>query len=493
MLKYQIAMLCVIVALAVSAIAMRTAELESVGDSAVLSRAPYLQLSTPTSIVIRWRTDVPTDSRVQFGLGVDNLTMTVDQPELVTEHEVHLTDLEPGTRYYYAVGSTTTMLAGNDADHSFTSAPAAGSTKPVRVWVIGDSGLGNQGAKDVRDSYLNYTDDQPADLVITLGDNAYLIGNDRDFQNNFFGIYPTILRNTPVFTSVGNHDAFSADSDTQTGVYFDTFTLPDAAQAGGVASGTEAYYSFEYANIHFICLETSETDFTPGSPMLTWLASDLAQSSGQWTIAFFHHPPYSDGHNSDNEQDLVQIRQNIVPILEAGGVDLVLAGHSHSYERSYFLNGHYGLSNTLDPSMILDGGDGRIEGDGPYTKAAPGRTPNSGTVYAVAGNGSQVTGTERDHPAMHTSLLELGSMVLDITPTQLNAVSIDDQGVTNDSFTIAKPTPPNPCPADLNGDGLLDFFDISEFLATQPDWNNDTAFDFFDINNYLTAYSAGCP
>ncbi len=53
--------------------------------------------------------------------------------------------------------------------------------------------------------------------------------------------------------------------------------------------------------------------------------------------------------------------------------------------------------------------------------------------------------------------------------------------------------PPNPCPADLNNDNALDFFDISQFLSTTPDFNNDTNFDFFDISDYLTSYAAGCP
>jgi hypothetical protein len=67
------------------------------------------------------------------------------------------------------------------------------------------------------------------------------------------------------------------------------------------------------------------------------------------------------------------MRQNVLPLLEAGGVDLVLAGHSHSYERTYFINGHYGLSSTFSGSNLIDGGDGREDGTGTYNKA--GRPP----------------------------------------------------------------------------------------------------------------------
>ena len=71
------------------------------------------------------------------------------------------------------------------------------------------------------------------------------------------------------------------------------------------------------------------------SPMAIWLRSDLAVTTNRWLVAFWHHPPYTKGsHDSDAEAELIEMRQNIVPILEAGGVDLVLSGHSHSYERS---------------------------------------------------------------------------------------------------------------------------------------------------------------
>jgi hypothetical protein len=77
--------------------------------------------------------------------------------------------------------------------------------------------------------------------------------------------------------------------------------------------------------------------------------------------------PYSKGsHNSDTETELIQMRQNALPILEAGGVDLVLGGHSHAYERSVFLDGHYGASTTLTSSNQVDAGSGRPGDTGSY-------------------------------------------------------------------------------------------------------------------------------
>ena len=63
---------------------------------------------------------------------------------------------------------------------------------------------------------------------------------------------------------------------TQSGVYYDIFTLPTRGQAGGLASGTEAYYSFNYANIHFICLDSHDSDRSTDGAMMQWLKADLA-------------------------------------------------------------------------------------------------------------------------------------------------------------------------------------------------------------------------
>ena len=135
--------------------------------------------------------------------------------------------------------------------------------------------------------------------------------------------------------------------------YYDIFSFPKLAEAGGVASGTEAYYSFDYGNIHFVCLDSDETIRASNGPMANWLRNDLANNTQDWLIAFFHHPPYSKGsHNSDTETELIQMRQNFLPILEEHGVDLVLSGHSHAYERSKFIDGHYGSSGTFNSGSM---------------------------------------------------------------------------------------------------------------------------------------------
>src|SRR5438132_458722 len=201
-------------------------------------RGPYLQSGTPTGVVVRWRTDVATDSRVLFGNAPGSLTSAVDDAASQTEHEVTLSGLFPNTVYYYAVGTTTKILAGNDPSSFFLTAPRVGKSKPTRIWVLGDPGTADADAAAVRDAYYAFTGTRHTDLWLMLGDNAYPSGKDSEYQAAVFDMYPTMLRKSVLWPTFGSHEGRSANSATQTGPYFDIFTLPRNAEAGGVASGT---------------------------------------------------------------------------------------------------------------------------------------------------------------------------------------------------------------------------------------------------------------
>jgi hypothetical protein len=403
-----------------------------------ISRGPYLQVGTPESIVVRWRTENPSDSRVQYGTDPQNLSHTVDVNGNTREHEVQLTGLSPQTRYFYAIGNSIDGTI-TTTDYYFVTTPPVGTRKKTRVWILGDSGTGNQDARNVRDAYYNYTGNVHTDLWVMVGDNAYNDGKDSEYQDNLFEIYPTMLSKSVLWPAFGNHDGHSANSQNESGPFYEIFTLPRNGEAGGMPSGTEAYYSFDFANIHFICLNSHDINRDTNGDMLQWLTQDLSQNTQDWTIAYWHHPPYTKGsHDSDSESRLIEMRENALPILEGFGVDLVIGGHSHSYERSYLLDGHYGDSGTLTSAMILDDGDGYLDGDGAYEKPTVGMGPHEGAVYVVAGSSGKTSGGALNHPAMHVSLKKLGSVVMDIDSTQLDLTFLDDHGNVLDYFTMIK-------------------------------------------------------
>jgi hypothetical protein len=89
-----------------------------------------------------------------------------------------------------------------------------------------------------------------------LGDNAYDTGTDAEYQAAVFSMYPSILRQSVLWSAIGNHDTAQSTNPSLSIPYFQIFNLPTNGEAGGVASGTEKYYSFDYANIHFICLDS---------------------------------------------------------------------------------------------------------------------------------------------------------------------------------------------------------------------------------------------
>lgn len=408
-----------------------------------LIRGPYLQMGTQTNAVVRWRTDWFTGSRVIYGTNPQSLDRVIDDFTPKVDHEVRLTGLLPGTRYYYSIYSSQDLLVSGP-EYSFVT--QHDTPQPIRVWVIGDSGTANDSARRVRDAYLNHSAGTRTDVWLMLGDNAYEEGTDEQYQAAVFDMYGSLLRSTFLWPTIGNHDiGVSADGRPP---YLDIFTLPTQGEAGGMPSGTEHYYSFDFSNVHFVCLDSQISDRTPGGPMLTWLEADLASTDRDWIIAYWHHPPYSKGtHDSDRERTLIEMREYALPILEKHGVDVVLTGHSHTYERSYLLDGHYDYSTNMNSSHILDISLGRTTEVGPYRKPAGGVGSHRGTVYAVCGCSGEGSdrfgpfGPSLDHPAMVYAQKGWGSMYFDIDQLQMDAYFLTDFGDADDYFTIIKGEP----------------------------------------------------
>jgi hypothetical protein len=402
-------------------------------------RAPYLQLLTQDSVTVRWQTRQNRMGVLKYGLHPDHLNYTLLEDTVGKVHSITATNLQPDTLYYYSVGDISGYQDPDPELDWFRTMPADGSKKPARIWVIGDSGQPGQISREVRDAMLNWVEQNPREnddyinLWLGLGDLAYRSGTNEQFQKGLFNIYPDILRNQALWPVYGNHDA-------RRWTYFKLFTLPEYGEAGGVPSGTENYYSIDYADVHLVVLDTTDSGLSPDDDMLEWLKEDLANNDKQWLIVAFHHPPYTKGsHNSDDPGDsdgrMIKIRENVLPILETAAADLVLSGHSHMYERSHLMDCHYGNSDEFSDDYIVSKG---INGQHREYRKPENNVSHSGTVYVVAGSSSRIDQGPLNHPAMVVSMEEAGSLVIDIEGNRLTSRFLNNEGVVKDEFSIEK-------------------------------------------------------
>ncbi len=431
--------------------------------TAALTRGPYLQMGGETSVNIRWRTDFPSNSRVKFGTVFGTYTNTVDDAALTTEHEIKLTGLNPDTKYFYTIGTVTKTFQATALNYVRTL-PPANTTRKLRFLAFGDCGNASSNQTNVKNAALNYLGTNELDGLLTIGDNAYNSGLDAEFQTGFFDMYKNdLLKNTKLYTVTGNHDY--ANNNSNTGrrdlAYYDNFTIPTNAELGGVASGTEAYYSYNIGDVHFIGLDSYGREDGNSTKMYdtlgkqcVWLKNDLAANTKKWTVVYFHHPPYTKtSHNSDTETDLIAIKEKFIKILERYGVDVVLNGHAHGYERSYLLKGLYNANSaSFDPSLHTATGNLQ-NGKYDFTANSCAYTYNSGknnhgSVYIVAGSAGQVGGSAAGYPhnAMYYSNnTNGGSFYFEIDSNRLDAKFISYTGsggtvapLVRDQFTIFK-------------------------------------------------------
>ena len=154
--------------------------------------------------------------------------------------------------------------------------------------------------------------------VFTLGDNAYNRGTATDFTNCYdpsWGRHKA--RTSP---SPGNHDYRTPNAAGYFG-YFGT-------RAGATTRG---YYSYELGDWHILSLNSECENVGgcgPTSPMVKWIRRDLAASPTTCALAYFHQPLFSSGAHGN----ILKMRDTWDALFD-GGVEVVVSGHDHNYER----------------------------------------------------------------------------------------------------------------------------------------------------------------
>lgn len=147
-------------------------------------------------------------------------------------------------------------------------------------------------------------------------------------------------------------------------------------------------------------------------------------------------------HNSDTEDELIQMRQNFIRILERYGVDMIMCGHSHDYERSYLLKGHFGNELSFNLSQhAVSNSSAKYDGSNnscPYLTNTG--LINHGTVYVVSGSSGAdgVVQAGYPHNALPFSVDDGGMFYFEVENNRLDARFIRKNGVIADNFTIMK-------------------------------------------------------
>ncbi len=267
---------------------------------------PYLTATaSPTnSITINWNTESQESTIVAYGMTA-SLSDTVRFPGMRNYHHVTLTDLTPATGYFYRVCP--------DGDlKTFT-------TFPVRIdsfafIVLGDTRTDSVAHQSVINRMAIYEFDFYMHSGDFVGD-----GNNTNQWRTFFNIEDTLLQSVHFLPTIGNHESPFWPYDT-------LFALPSP----------EDYYSVRYANTYYINLNT---EIWMWGDQRAWLENELVTAHNDtlidWIFVNLHRPPYSSGNHGSQ----LDVRLAWCSLFEDYDVDIVFAGHDHSYERTIPING----------------------------------------------------------------------------------------------------------------------------------------------------------
>jgi predicted phosphodiesterase len=255
-------------------------------------------------------------------------------------------------------------------------------SKSVRFAVIGDSGTGDAPQYEVAAQMEAYRKAAGFEFVVMLGDNIYGGHSARDFERKFEQPYKPLLdAGVKFYAALGNHDDPNQER------LYKPFNM-----------NGERYYTFKKGNVAFFALDSTYMD----PKQLEWLEKELRNSNADWKLCFFHHPLYSDGkfHGPDTN-----LRSQLTPLFLKYGVNVVLSGHEHVYERI---------------------------------------KPEQGIYYFVLGNSGQL----RVHNLRHSSEMQTGLdtdqgfMLIEISRDKLYFQTISRTGKTVDASVLPRQSKP---------------------------------------------------
>ena len=406
------------------------------GDWAVELKRPIGKVRTPL-----WRKmAAPVSRRIAVG-GIE--------PHLVWR--ATLTGLAPGAEFEYRV------LRGGKPVFDAKGRARKAVNQSFRFVAFGDCGAATPSQKAIAGQTLK----QNPDLVFIPGDMVYTRGEIAEYRQKFFPYYNSddapLMRSILFIGAPGNHDTGGRDlhaaPDGLAYYYYWAQPLngPLHASFGNLAgTGAEqgafrdaagdhfprmSNFSFDYGNSHWLILDTNPYAEWTDPRLRQWVADDLAGTKATWKFVGFHHP----GFNSSRAHADEQQARVLSDVFEAGGVDVVISGHAHNYQRSYPLT--FKADPVTFPLKLVNGKwtlDKAFDGDR--------NTRPKGVIYLVTGAG----GAELYDPAQNDDpsawlefTLKFKSDVHSLTSAEVDGRTarfrqISETGDVLDAFTITK-------------------------------------------------------
>jgi Icc-related predicted phosphoesterase len=300
-------------------------------------KGPYLQNPTTKEISVCWVSDAVEAGTVTYARtlpgGKTSNTHVARESKPVQFHKVRLKDLQPYSVYEYEV-----ECAGKKSGLS-TFLTAAPVEQPFKFIAYGDT----RTQPDKHAAVIARMRKFHPDFVTQSGD-LVANGESEPLWDEFWRVVAPLVRETPYYPSLGNHEVNGAP-------YFRYFDV-------------KREYSFDYGNAHFVSIDTNRPP-SEHKAQEKWLRKDLeSHQNATWRIVFFHHTPYTCSVTESRRVDSVSLRARLEPIFMKEKVQLVITGHDHNYQH-HFANGiHY----------IVSGGGGAplydFRLDTPFTKKA---------------------------------------------------------------------------------------------------------------------------
>lgn len=368
---------------------------------AVVCRKPHVQRVRRTGATICWASDAPGAATVRIA-GPEGGTRTVPAVTVrfaagergasadFYRHWARVEELEPATEYSYSI-----HLDGRDVTPAGETRFRTAGQNDFTFLAIGDSGTGSDDQKRLAATFQR----DPAALVIHTGDLVYPTGTFEAYDRNHFDVYQEAMRRIPFFPVPGNHDYYDFGAEPYR-------ALHDLPRMNVAEKDQGRYYSFEWGDVHFVCLDSNaplEEAAAGRGEMLRWLEADLAACTKFWRVAVFHHPPYAAGPNWEDAYTAMA-RAHIVPVLERFGVPLIVSGHEHSYQRSVPIRG--------------------------------GAEAAGGAIYLTTGGGGAAL-----YPVFDSPLVAKGASVFhylraSVAGRRMRFAAIDTEGTAFDSFVV---------------------------------------------------------